>query len=258
MSILIFDSGVGGLSIFAELQKQLPTVSMTYLFDNQYFPYGELDDQVLIERVCSLLTKAVNEFGSELVVIACNTASTLVLEPLRQILSIPVVGVVPAIKPAAMTTKNNCIGLLATPGTVARSYTDTLVRNFAADKTVLRIGSSELVKLAEQKLRMKPVDLDSLAAILAPWLLAEVKPDRVVLGCTHFPLLEEELKRVLGDDVELVDSGVAIAKRVTSLINITASNAELNIYCSLLNQETNELNPTLKKLGFSSLQLFTV
>ena len=122
VSILIFDSGVGGLSIFAELQHQLPYASMTYLFDNQFFPYGELADEVLISRVCSLIKKAVADFDIQLVVIACNTASTLVLEPLRCLLSVPVVGVVPAIKPAAMATKNNCIGLLATPGTIARPF----------------------------------------------------------------------------------------------------------------------------------------
>ncbi|MFO6425473.1 glutamate racemase [Motilimonas sp. KMU-193] len=257
MRILIFDSGVGGLSVYQEIAKQLPQVSVTYLFDNALFPYGELTDDVLVSRVCHLMQHALEKWSVDLVVIACNTASTLVLEPLRQLLPVPVVGVVPAIKPAAKLTQTGCIGLLATPGTVSRSYTDNLIRDFAPNVQVLRIGSSELVKLAEQKLRRQPVAQQLIDEILSPWLNAEPKPDCVVLGCTHFPLLHEEITHALGSKVTLVDSGAAIAQRVDNLLEAEITEQKtLMIYCTKMNQEVSELNDTLSEMGFSSLQAF--
>lgn len=258
MSILIFDSGVGGLSVYQEIAKQLPDVSVTYLFDNALFPYGELSDDVLVARVCDLMQRALAKWPVELVVIACNTASTLVLEPLRQILSVPIVGVVPAIKPAAKQTEVACIGLLATPGTVSRSYTDNLIKDFAPHVQVLRIGSSELVKLAEQKLRQQPVVQQVVNEILSPWIQAELKPDCVVLGCTHFPLLQQEIKQALGCQVTLVDSGAAIAKRVHNLLGekVVRGNTTRTIYCTEMSEEVSELNSALSEMGFSSLQAF--
>ncbi|WP_233073858.1 glutamate racemase [Motilimonas eburnea] len=257
MSILIFDSGVGGLSVYQEIAKQLPELSVTYLFDNALFPYGELTDDILIQRVCDLMQRALKKWSVELVVIACNSASTLVLEPLRQMLAVPVVGVVPAIKPAAHQTQKACIGLLATPGTVSRTYTDNLIRDFAPNVQVLRIGSSELVKLAEQKLRQQPVAQLTIDEILSPWRHAEPKPDCVVLGCTHFPLLNQEIEQALGADVMLVDSGAAIAKRVESLLgDRLTKERKLAIYCTEMNQEVSELNPALSAMGFSSLKVF--
>jgi len=218
--VLIFDSGVGGLSVYEQIVKYNPTIKCQYLFDNAYFPYGELPREQLINRLTQLLTDFMQLHSVDLIVIACNSASTVALDALRQHFTIPIVGVVPAIKPATLITANNVIGLLATPGTIERAYTDTLINEFAADKTVLRIGSTKLVELAEDKLIGKVLDADSFRVILAPWLKNEDNmPDTLVLGCTHFPLLREEISACFAQPIHLVDSGQAIALRVKQLLN---------------------------------------
>ena len=212
--VLIFDSGVGGLSICKEIVDQNINADCYYLFDNAYFPYGELADEVLISRITTLLESFTKQYKTDLIVIACNSASTVALKALRCHFSIPIVGVVPAIKPAALITKNNVIGLLATPATVKRPYTESLIKEFAKDQTILKIGTTELVKLAEQKLQGAIVDLEALKQVLLPWLELSVRPDTIVLGCTHFPLLKNEISACFDGNIQLVDSGVAIAKRV--------------------------------------------
>ncbi|GAA5193069.1 glutamate racemase [Ferrimonas gelatinilytica] len=225
-SILLFDSGLGGLSVYRHIREVLPKTTIHYVEDNARFPYGELGDQELIDGCCDIIASLTERLAVDLVVVACNSASTLVLEPLRQRLSQPVVGVVPAIKPAAQSSKLGVIGLLATPGTVQRRYTDELIQTYAPEHTVIRVGSSELVHMAEGKLAGVPVDLDRLYDILAPIRMAETVPDHLILGCTHFPLIAEEIGTVLGSDVVLVDSGAAIARRVVHQLS------ECRIECS--------------------------
>jgi glutamate racemase len=149
------------------------------------------------------------------VVIACNSASTAVLDCLRAEFEVPFVGVVPAIKPAALCSGNKKIGLLATQGTVTRAYIDRLINEFAADCEVVRVGSQLLVELAEQKLRGETVTDDRLLSVIQPLLQAEV--DVVVLGCTHFPWFKADFQR-LCPQITWLDSGQAIARRVDSLL----------------------------------------
>ncbi|MBY6187838.1 glutamate racemase [Marinobacter hydrocarbonoclasticus] len=215
-AILIFDSGLGGLSIYQHIRQALPNRRYRYLADSARFPYGELQPQELIDGCVARIKQHIAAEPVDLVVIACNSASTLVLEPLRAEVDCPVVGVVPAIKPAAAMSHKKVIGLLATPGTVRRPYTDELAAQFAADCEMVRVGSSELVWLAEQKLAGKSVARTALESILSPFI--EGHADVVVLGCTHFPLLREEIAQILGPKVRLVDSGAAIARRVSQLI----------------------------------------
>lgn len=217
--VLIFDSGVGGLSVYEQIIKINPSIKCNYLFDNAYFPYGELARETLINRTIQLLSDFMQQYPADLVVIACNSASTIALNELRLHFSIPIVGVVPAIKPATQVTCNNVIGLLATPGTIEREYTSRLIEQFANDKTVLRIGSTRLVQLAEDKLIAKPVSKEDLKAILKPWLTGgKMMPDTLVLGCTHFPLLKQEIAECFDKPIKLVDSGKAIATRVKQLL----------------------------------------
>ncbi len=167
--VLVFDSGVGGLSVFQEIHRLLPPqLDYLYLFDNQAYPYGELDQAVLISRVNQLVSSLVEEHQVDIVVIACNTASTIVLPSLRENLSIPVVGVVPAIKPASLLASKGGVGLIATPATVTRQYTHELIRDFAQGKPVELVGSTRLVDMAEEKLRGNSVSLDELTNILLP------------------------------------------------------------------------------------------
>lgn len=208
-NILVFDSGVGGLSVFQEIYKQLPNSNYIYMFDNKGYPYGELEHDKLISRVNELILSAVDCHDIDIVVIACNTASTIVLPSLRSKLSIPVVGVVPAIKPASVLSKK-AVGLIATPATVKRTYTHNLIKEYLPSLPVELIGTTELVDMAENKLRGESVNIKVLTAILSP-LIGKI--DVAVLGCTHFPLLSEEISQVLGSEVTLVDSGKAIANR---------------------------------------------
>lgn len=216
--VIIFDSGVGGLSIFDQVANRRPGDDYYYLFDNACFPYGELTAEQICQRSLQLLTQASLEFSPDLIVIGCNSASTTVLPLLRENLNIPIVGVVPAIKPAAALTVNGHIGLVATPATVARNYTRQLILDFASDKQVHLLGSTELVHLAELKLAGHTIDIEKLKDVFKTWLSAPVIPDVLVLGCTHFPHLKTEIEALFPGGTQLVDSGLAIANRVDYLL----------------------------------------
>ncbi len=218
-NVLVFDSGVGGLTITRELVDRLPHLNITFAADNAAFPYGTKTEAELNQRISYVLHALVSQRQTDLIVIACNSASTIALPTLREQFDVPIVGVVPAIKPAAALSKSRVIGLLATPGTVKRPYTDALINEFANDCDVVRIGSSALVQMAEQKLAGGPVDLPSLQQELAPFAQAQSYGlDTVVLACTHFPLLKAELIEALPFVDHWVDSGAAIARRVESLL----------------------------------------
>ncbi|OAN19234.1 glutamate racemase [Photobacterium jeanii] len=260
-SVLIFDSGVGGLSVYQEIRQLLPELHYVYAFDNAAFPYGELDETVLINRTQEIVSRLVEKHNVDLVVIACNTASTVVLPSLRTLVNIPVVGVVPAIKPAAAMSERKVIGLLATPATVKRRYTQDLIAEFAQDCEVLMIGSTRLVEIAEQKLRGEAVSIEEIQHILSPWLN---KVDGIVLGCTHFPLLKDEIQQAFSSPVQIIDSGKAIANRVQALLGAQqtyssrekSSNSEVaNVtYNSAASQHEAALNVCLEKLGLSPIQ----
>jgi glutamate racemase len=228
--ILVFDSGIGGLSVLAEIRNKLPQHDYCYLFDNARLPYGNLEDEVLIKACVGLICQHVQKIQASIVVVACNTASTLVLPILRKSLSIPVVGVVPAIKPAAQLSRRKHIGVLATPGTVSRDYTQALIKQFALDCQVDLFGSSELVLLAEQKAAKQVIDKAAIERVLQPIKASEL--DVLVLGCTHFPMLKAEISDYLGSGVTLVDSGEAIASRVTALLTAEKQNHALPLSSS--------------------------
>ena len=213
--ILFFDSGVGGLSVLAEARRHLPTAPIVYAADDAGFPYGTKTEGELASRVPALLGRMVERYQPRLVVIACNTASTIALAHVRAALDLPVVGTVPAIKPAAERSRTRVFGVLGTEATVRQPYVDDLYARFAGDCEVIRHGSSELVELAEAKLSGKPIDPALVAAAVRP--LAE-RPDLdvVVLACTHFPLLGPELRTALPHAAQM-DGAAGIARRVVQL-----------------------------------------
>jgi glutamate racemase len=222
---IVFDSGVGGLSVFDCIAAALPGLRLFYVADNAYFPYGTKGEGALVSRVRGLLTELAGRLYPDLVVIACNTASTIALPAVREALAVPIVGTVPAIKPAAQTSITRTIGLLGTPGTVRRQYTQALIDEFAPDCTVLRHGSAELVELAEQKLRG-----EAMATVAVKRALAGLfdqpggeRLDTVVLACTHFPLLATELAAAAPRPLHWIDSGAAIARRVAALLDVTVA-----------------------------------
>nr|NUR37658.1 glutamate racemase [Sphingomonas sp.] len=216
--ILFFDSGVGGLSVLEPTRKLLPNAPIVYCADSAGFPYGTKSDLELASRVPALLGRLVERFHPRLAVIACNTASTIALQHVRSALDLPVVGTVPAIKPAAESSKSRVIGVLGTEATVRQPYVDDLAAKFAADCTIIRHGSPELVELAEGKLAGREISVDEVRASARAMFNAPGgnRIDTVVLACTHFPLLQEELTQAF-PQVSYVDGGPGIARRIAYL-----------------------------------------
>jgi len=216
--ILFFDSGVGGLSVLGPTRALLPNAPIVYAADSAGFPYGKRSDADLAERVPELLGRLVERFHPRLAVIACNTASTIALDHARAALDLPIVGTVPAIKPAAEISKSRVIGVLGTEATVRQPYVDDLAARFAADCTLIRHGSPELVELAEAKLAGDEISVDAVRAAALPMFDAPEgeRIDTVVLACTHFPLLADELGAAF-PNVAYVDGGPGIARRIAFL-----------------------------------------
>ena len=225
--VLVFDSGVGGLSISREIIARTEAIELHYLSDNAAFPYGEKTTEELINRASRVLLSACEQLQPNIVVIACNTASTAILPSLRTQLAIPVVGVVPAIKSAAKVSKSQTIALLATPGTVNRNYTQQLINEHAANHQVIRLGSSQLVKHIEAHIHGQAIDSEYLLSVVEQ-LTEQVggeNIDTVVLGCTHFPLISEYFKAIK-PNWQWIDSGAAIAERVHTLLNMPITNKD--------------------------------
>ncbi|MFT2109694.1 glutamate racemase [Marinomonas sp. 2405UD68-3] len=213
MNIAVFDSGVGGTSVLDHLQSKLPHTRFYYFMDNLYRPYGKLTLSTLHKRLLAKLRTAIQMVPTiDLIVVACNTASTQGLDFLRASTNIPIVGVVPAIKPASAMSQKS-VGLLATPATVKSAYVNNLVEQYVPDKPVYLYGSTELVHLAEEKFWKGSVSLSKVRRELQA-LSIHQDVDCLVLGCTHFPILKEEIQAILGESVQLIDSGSAIAERV--------------------------------------------
>lgn len=250
-SVLVLDSGIGGLSIVSAFRQMLPGLSVTYIADNALFPYGALSENDLERRLRELVTTAFQDQVFDAVVIACNTASTVVLESLRQFLTCPVVGVVPPVKTAGEQSKSRKIAMLSTPGTANRSYIQDLLNRFAADCDALLIGCPNLALLAENKMSGKGVDLGLLRNDISELLDDAAKDvDAVILGCTHFPFLKEELEAELGRDVVWLDPAFPVALRLKSLLQ---GNVALN---KPVHQENNVFLYTGEVSSLSGLQQF--
>ncbi|WP_295798278.1 glutamate racemase [uncultured Microbulbifer sp.] len=215
-SALIFDSGVGAISIAREIRRQIPGLTLHFGIDNGFYPYGTKSEEALRPRIIKVASAMMATSGADILVVGCNTASTLALPGLRDALKQPVVGVVPAIKPAAIQSRSGTIALIATEGTVNRHYTRQLIEEFATGAEVINVPAPELVRLAEAKLRGETISAEALQPVIAR--IFEVpggdKVDTAVLACTHFPLLREELAAAAPRAIDWLDSGDAIARRV--------------------------------------------
>ncbi len=218
--ILVFDSGLGGLSVVRALREIAPEAELAYAADNAAFPYGDWEETALVERMCEIIGNLIDKMQPDVVVIACNTASTIGLATLRERFDVPFVGTVPAIKPAANLTKSGHISVLATPGTVNREYTKALIDTYAFHCHVKLHGAENLAEMAEAKLSGKEVDLDALRAEVVPVFVEDEngRTDVVVLGCTHYPLLLEELEQGAPWPVTFIDPAPAIARQVLRVL----------------------------------------
>ncbi|EHJ93125.1 glutamate racemase [Vreelandella boliviensis] len=287
--VLIFDSGVGGLSVAQSLRQHYPEAALCYACDNAWLPYGLREDAALTDRIVAVCRAAVAACQPSVLVVACNTASTLALENLRERLAIPVVGTVPAIKPAAAISRTRHIGLLATKATVGRPYTQRLIDSFANDCVITRVAADALVVEAEAYLAGATPNIDRMQAALAPlWhAVAPSSPvyslsagcrtldtpgldtpeldtpeldtpdlDTVVLGCTHFPLLKPWLTQLAPVPLHWIDSGDAIARRVAQVVD--ELNSEQQDGRCYTTASAANLTAGLARYGFNAPQLLNV
>ncbi len=218
-TILVFDSGLGGLTVYREIAAVRPHADFIYVADDAGFPYGAMAEPALVTRVVALIGELIAAHRPDLVVIACNTASTIVLPDLRRQFSVPFVGTVPAIKPACASSITKRVSVLGTEATVAREYTRALIRDYAQDCQVTLVGAKKLAGYAEAELAGAPVDDAALYAEIAPCFRDDgARTDTVVLACTHYPLLIDRLRQLAPWPVNFLDPAPAIARRVSDLL----------------------------------------
>jgi glutamate racemase len=218
-TILLFDSGLGGLTVYREVAAARPHVDFLYVADDAGFPYGDLPEPALVSRVVALMGELIEAHRPDLVVIACNTASTIVLPDLRKQFSLPFVGTVPAIKPACAASVSRRVSVLGTEATVAREYTRALIRDYAGDCKVTLVGAKKLAAYAEDELAGAETDDDAIREEIAPAFVDDGScTDTIVLACTHYPLLIERLRKLAPWPVNFIDPAPAIARRVTDLL----------------------------------------
>jgi glutamate racemase len=218
--VLVFDSGLGGLTVLRRLREAMPEALFTYLADDTCFPYGALSDEALINRVGEVVSNAIGADRPDAVVIACNTASTVVLPSLRAAHTIPFVGTVPAVKPAAALSETSMISILGTTATVRRVYTRKLIATHGREANFTLVGSPWLARLAETVMRGEDVPDASISAEIAPCFVEAdgKRTDVVVLGCTHYPLLLKQLRRLAPWPVNWLDPAPAIARRTANVL----------------------------------------
>lgn len=211
----VFDSGIGGVSIWKELIKKLPKENTIYLADSKNAPYGEKSKQKIIDlsvKNTELLLKK----GCKLIVVACNTATTNAIDYLRVNYNVPFIGIEPAIKPAALQTKTNAIGILATKGTLSSKLFHSTSQKFTEGIVVIETIGEGLVPLIESD-RINSLEMEQLLQkFLHPML--QKKIDYLVLGCSHYPFLIPQIKKVVGDNVTIIDSGEAVARQTKNIL----------------------------------------
>ncbi len=254
--IVVFDSGLGGITVYRQLKKMMPKARYIYVADNAAFPYGAWEEGALSARILEVMSQIIERYNPDLLVIACNTASTIALSALRQKFSMPVVGTVPAIKVAAENTKSKMFSVLATEGTVKRQYTHDLIAQFASDCHVSLVGSASLAQAAEQKMRGEVVDIAQIRAMISTCFVSHEgrKTDYIALACTHFPLLLEELEQAALWPVHFIDPAQAIARQVSCLLERSSGKQAMSAGFALGHQEENlmifsaaqQIEPTLQ------------
>jgi glutamate racemase len=251
-SILVFDSGLGGLTVYREVVAARPQADFLYVADDAAFPYGALSEAKLVTRVVALMGELIAAHRPDLIVIACNTASTIVLPELRRQYAVPFVGTVPAIKPACSASVTRRVAVLGTEATVKREYTRTLIRDFAQDCEVTLVGSKLLAAYAESELAGTPVSDQALSAEIAPCFRDDgARTDTVVLACTHYPLVLDRLRELSPWPVKFFDPAPAIARRVADLLGAQQA-AERRGSTSAMLTSGRPLGPAFARFGIRS------
>jgi glutamate racemase len=261
MNLLVFDSGIGGLGVVAEIRRIQPAANITYLADNGFYPYGEKSDDALIARILKKIREGIELINPDAIVIACNTASTVALTHLRETYSKPFIGCVPPIKPAAATSRSRHIGLLATAATIRRPYLQDLVEKFAGDCTVHSFGTAILADLAEAKFRGNTINPAELAAAIEP-LFSQPGAnliDSLALGCTHYTFLLPELLQ-LRLNIQWFDPAGAVARQTSAVTrslpgSVPGRYTNTAFFTGFLSDREN-MKTALEDYGFSNLEIF--
>jgi glutamate racemase len=230
-TILVFDSGLGGLTVLREVVKARPDAHYIYVADDAFFPYGHHGEEKIIARVVPMVGELIAAHAPDLIVIACNTISTLVMSHLRDAYKVPFVGTVPAIKPACASSITKRVSVLGTKGTVKREYTRALIRDFAQGCDVTLVGAADLASLAESALSGGEISDSDIFAEIAPCFVGDsasdpTRTDTVVLACTHYPLLMDRLVKLAPWPVDWIDPAPAIARRVADLLKAPGGEAD--------------------------------
>ena len=242
----IFDSGIGGTSIFKEIHDLLPNENCIYLADSKNAPYGNRSREDIV-KLSIKNTELLISKGCKIIVVACNTATTNAIEYLRQNYNIPFIGIEPAIKPAALNTKTKAIGILATKGTLSSQLFHRTTNVYANGIKVIEQVGEGLVPLIESgQLNSKDIQ-KLLSSYLEPMLKENI--DYLVLGCTHYPYLIPTLIKMLPGHVKIIDSGLAVAKQTqvvlttNNLLNNSSTNPSIQLFS---NGDTSILNSILE------------
>ncbi|MCE2577474.1 glutamate racemase [Gluconacetobacter entanii] len=263
MRILAFDSGIGGLGIVRCLRQDIPGACIDYLADTAVFPYGEQADDFLVARIVTLVGQAIARLRPDLVVIACNTASTLALGELRARHDVPFVGCVPPIKWAADLTQSRTIGLLATRATLTRSYLHDLRNRFAPDCTLVTYGARNLADLSELAFRGQQIPDQAISAEMAG-LFSQPGGDAidvVGLGCTHYTFLLDHFRRLGRPGLNWIDPAQAVSRQAARLAhrigNITAKQQETGqAFFTALPEDIGAVLPGLRRMGYETARPF--
>ncbi|WP_261789586.1 glutamate racemase [Buchnera aphidicola] len=212
--MLIIDSGIGGLSVLNNIKKNFPNINYIYMLDNEGFPYGKKKKKFLIERSIKIINIIKEIYPIKMVIIACNTISTISLPILRKTFNIPIIGILPIFKPAIEITKNKTIGLIATRATVNSSYIKKNIYKYSFQKTIKVIATNELAIIAEKKFRKIFISNVKLREIFQSWTVLSRQPDTIILGCTHFSFLKKEIQKIFYKPINFIDSGETIVNKI--------------------------------------------
>ena len=237
-----FDSGVGGTSIWKEIHKHLPREATIYLADSANAPYGNKTKEEIL-KLCIKNTEYLIQLGSKIIIIACNTATANAITYLRTHYDIPFIGIEPAIKPAALKSKTNSIGILATKGTLTSDLFYETSRALTLDVCVTEVVGEGLVPLIENGEIDSPQTVALLKKYLKPMLAANI--DHLVLGCSHYPYLTKSLQKLLPSNIQIIDSGEAVAKQ-TQLVLASKSLLNISEEIPILKFYTNGKKKTLQ------------
>ncbi|WP_422667437.1 glutamate racemase [Buchnera aphidicola] len=256
-TILLLDSGIGGFSILDNIKKYLPKIRYIYMLDNQAFPYGNKTELFLIQRSIKIVKKINQKYTIHLILIACNTLSTVALSTLKKTINIPIIGIFPNIPLAATITNNYIIGLIATSATINNINTKKIISKYSQICNIHIISTNKLANISEQKIRGEYISITQIKKIFQPWMILPVKPDTIVLGCTHFSFLKKEIKIIFNKNTIFIDSNNCFIHQINHIFKLKNYNNIIknNIFLySKKNEKLKKLFFYLKKYNFNMIK----